>query len=77
MPRILIAGCGYVGQATADLLHERGWNVEGWTASAESAGQLAAKPYRGPRRRHHQSRGGLSRSRRIRCRRAKREFWRW
>jgi nucleoside-diphosphate-sugar epimerase len=45
MPRILIAGCGYVGQATADLLHERGWEVEGWTASARSAGQLAAKPY--------------------------------
>jgi nucleoside-diphosphate-sugar epimerase len=45
MPRILIAGCGYVGQATADRLHERGWKVEGWTASAQSAGRLAAKPY--------------------------------
>lgn len=45
MPRILIAGCGYVGEATADLLHEQGWKVEGWTASVESAGQLAAKPY--------------------------------
>jgi nucleoside-diphosphate-sugar epimerase len=45
MPRILIAGCGYVGQATADLLHRRGWSVEGWTASAQSAGQLAARPY--------------------------------
>jgi nucleoside-diphosphate-sugar epimerase len=45
MRRILIAGCGYVGQATADLLHDRGWKVEGWTASAVSAGQLAAKPY--------------------------------
>jgi len=45
MPRILIAGCGYIGQATADLLYERGWNVEGWTASAQSAGQLATKPY--------------------------------
>jgi nucleoside-diphosphate-sugar epimerase len=45
MPRILIAGCGYVGQATADLLHERGWKVQAWTASAQSAGQLAAKPY--------------------------------
>jgi nucleoside-diphosphate-sugar epimerase len=45
MPRILIAGCGYVGQAAAELFHERGWNVEGWTASAQSAGQLAAKPY--------------------------------
>jgi nucleoside-diphosphate-sugar epimerase len=45
MPRILIAGCGYVGQAAADFFHDRGWNVEGWTASAQSAGQLAAKPY--------------------------------
>jgi len=45
MSRILIAGCGYIGQATADLLQERGWNVEGWTASAQSAGELAAKPY--------------------------------
>jgi len=45
MPRILIAGCGYVGQATADLLHSRGWSVQGWTASAQSAGQLAARPY--------------------------------
>jgi len=45
MPRILIAGCGYVGQAAADLFHERGWKVEGWTASVESSGELAAKPY--------------------------------
>ena len=45
MPRILIAGCGYVGEAAADLFHERGWKVEGWTASAQSAGQLATKPY--------------------------------
>ena len=44
MPRILIAGCGYVGQATADLLHERGWTVEGWTASSHSARQLV-RPY--------------------------------
>jgi nucleoside-diphosphate-sugar epimerase len=33
MPRILIAGCGYVGQATADLFYHAGWNVEGWTKS--------------------------------------------
>src|SRR5438874_385218 len=45
MPRILIAGCGYVGQATADLFHEAGWTVEGWTCSRESAGRLAGKPY--------------------------------
>ena len=45
MPRSLIAGCGYVGQAAADLFHGRGWKVEGWTASVHSAGQHAAKPY--------------------------------
>ena len=43
--RILIAGCGYVGEATADLFHGEGWEVEGWTASPESAERLKAKPY--------------------------------
>ena len=45
MPRILIAGCGYVGQATGDLFHAAGWAVEGWTHSAKSAATLSAKPY--------------------------------
>jgi len=45
MPRILIAGCGYVGLAAADLFHADGWAVEGWTRSAESAAGLSAKPY--------------------------------
>jgi nucleoside-diphosphate-sugar epimerase len=45
MPRILIAGCGYVGEATADLFHSAGWNVEGWVHSTESAARLSAKPY--------------------------------
>ena len=45
MPRILVAGCGYVGSATADLFHRDGWEVEGWTASARSAEELASKPY--------------------------------
>ena len=45
MPRILIAGCGYVGEATADLFHSAGWNVEGWVHSAQSAARLSAKPY--------------------------------
>jgi len=45
MPRVLIAGCGYIGQAAADLLHAAGWVVEGWTRSAESAASLSAKPY--------------------------------
>jgi nucleoside-diphosphate-sugar epimerase len=45
MPRILIAGCGYVGQATADLFHTAGWDAEGWIASEKSAAALSAKPY--------------------------------
>ena len=46
MPRVLIAGCGYVGQATAELFHTAGWEVEGWTATAHSAAELSAKGYR-------------------------------
>lgn len=45
MARILIAGCGYVGEAAANLFHERQWEVEGWTASAQSAARLANRPY--------------------------------
>jgi nucleoside-diphosphate-sugar epimerase len=45
MPRILIAGCGYVGQLAADVIHAAGWAVEGWTRSARSAASLSAKPY--------------------------------
>jgi nucleoside-diphosphate-sugar epimerase len=43
--RILIAGCGYVGAAAADLFHVSGWLVEGWTHSAISAARLLDKPY--------------------------------
>ena len=45
MKRILIAGCGYVGEATAQLFHDAGWEVEGWTVSAESAAKLSGKSY--------------------------------
>jgi nucleoside-diphosphate-sugar epimerase len=45
MPRILIAGCGYVGEATADLFQAAGWDVEGWVHSKESAARLSKKPY--------------------------------
>jgi nucleoside-diphosphate-sugar epimerase len=45
MPRILIAGCGYVGEATADLFHSAGWDIEGWVHSNESAARLSLKPY--------------------------------
>ncbi len=45
MPRVLIAGCGYVGLAAAELFHQAGWEVEGWTAALESAEALAAQPF--------------------------------
>ena len=45
MPRILIAGCGYVGEATADLFRSATWTVEGWVHSQESAARLSTKPY--------------------------------
>lgn len=45
MPRVLIAGCGYVGDAAATAFHKEGWQVEGWTASAESAAKLSSRPY--------------------------------
>jgi nucleoside-diphosphate-sugar epimerase len=45
MGRVLIAGCGYVGSATAELFHKQGWDVEGWTASAESATRLGGRPF--------------------------------
>jgi len=45
MPRVLIAGSGYVGEAAANRFHESGWAVEGWTASVESASKLSKRPY--------------------------------
>jgi nucleoside-diphosphate-sugar epimerase len=45
MPRVLIAGCGYVGEAVANRFHESGWSVEGWTATVESAAKLSNRPY--------------------------------
>ena len=45
MPRILIAGCGYVGKATALLFHESGWEVEGWTRSSDSAKKFSNVPF--------------------------------
>jgi nucleoside-diphosphate-sugar epimerase len=45
MARILIAGCGYVGQAAADLFHGQHWKVEGWTSTTQSAARLVNRPY--------------------------------
>jgi nucleoside-diphosphate-sugar epimerase len=46
MPSILIAGCGFVGRATAALFQEAGWHVAALTRSPSSAGALAGLPYR-------------------------------
>ena len=45
MPRVLIAGCGYLGRAVAELFLADNWEVEGWTKSADSAQPLSKKPY--------------------------------
>ncbi len=45
MPRVLIAGCGFVGLATARLFFERGWEVVGCTHSPESAAGLAGESF--------------------------------
>ncbi|HZR79134.1 MAG TPA: NAD-dependent epimerase/dehydratase family protein [Chthoniobacterales bacterium] len=45
MPRLLIAGCGYLGQAVADLFLDDRWEVEAWTLSAETAQMLSGKNY--------------------------------
>ncbi|MDB6116638.1 MAG: dependent epimerase/dehydratase family protein, partial [Verrucomicrobiaceae bacterium] len=43
---IVVAGCGYVGERLADLLHEAGQVVHGLTHSLESAQWLASsKPW--------------------------------
>jgi nucleoside-diphosphate-sugar epimerase len=46
VPRILIAGCGFVGLATARLFAQRGWEVVAGTHSIESAEKLRAEPFR-------------------------------
>ena len=45
MPKILIAGCGFVGLATARIFQTRSWEVIGCTHSAESAAQLAGESF--------------------------------
>jgi len=46
MRSVLIAGCGYLGEAAAKLFKEAEWLVEAWTKSAETAKQLSQKGYR-------------------------------
>jgi nucleoside-diphosphate-sugar epimerase len=45
MPRVLIAGCGFVGVATGELFARDGWEVIGCTHSEESAARLATAPF--------------------------------
>jgi len=42
MACVLIAGCGYVGTASASLFADAGWEVTGWTRSKASAEQISA-----------------------------------
>jgi nucleoside-diphosphate-sugar epimerase len=41
--RVLIAGCGYLGTATAKLFLGEGWTVEGWTRSGSVESDPAAQ----------------------------------
>ena len=45
MPRIVIAGCGFIGLAAARLFHRASWQVLGVVSSAESATALASEPF--------------------------------
>jgi nucleoside-diphosphate-sugar epimerase len=45
LPRVVIAGCGFLGETAADLFSEDGWDVLGLCASLESAARFSAKPY--------------------------------
>lgn len=58
MPRALIAGCGYLGRALADLLAAERWEVEGWTMSAESARDVFQSG-------HHSQRVDISNSKAV------------
>ena len=45
LPRVVIAGCGFLGEAAADLFSKNGWDVLGLCAGLESAARFTAKPY--------------------------------
>ena len=43
--QVVIAGCGFLGEAAAGLFLETGWRVLGLCATAESAARLAERPF--------------------------------
>lgn len=45
MGKVVVAGCGFVGLATARLLHRRGFEVLALTHSSESVAELAGEPF--------------------------------
>lgn len=45
MPKVIIAGCGFLGEAAAALFSGAGWNVLGLCATRESAERLAGAPF--------------------------------
>ncbi len=46
MPRVIVAGCGFVGLATARLFQSEGWEVLGLTHSPDSAERLTTSGLR-------------------------------
>lgn len=44
MPKVIIAGCGFLGEAAADLFFSSGWEVLAF-GREETARRLAGKPY--------------------------------
>jgi nucleoside-diphosphate-sugar epimerase len=45
LPRVVIAGCGFLGEAAADLFFKSGWKVLGIRARPRSQPPLSAKSY--------------------------------
>jgi len=45
LPKVIIIGCGYLGESAADLFFHAKWEVLGVCGTPESAMRLAAKPY--------------------------------
>jgi len=45
LPRLIIVGCGFLGETAADFFYAAGWDVLGLCASAESAARLTSKPF--------------------------------
>jgi nucleoside-diphosphate-sugar epimerase len=44
-PRLVLAGCGFLGEAAAGLFLEAGWRVLGLCATCETSSRLASRPY--------------------------------